>query len=664
MPRNRWVPCALVGLLAIGLHLRTLAFGFVFDDEDLIVRNFFLPQPWSALHAFAHDFWYGSVAYGGYYRPLVTATLAVNGRLFAWSPAGFHLLNVLLHALNSALLFLLARRLGAAGPAAGLAAALFAVHPAAAWPVGSIVARVDLLPATFVLLAWIAWTTPRPGSAAPLFAAVCFLLALLSKESAIAFLIVPLMGLRQTEPRPLTGAPARPPGSRFLACLTVATALLAYLALRRWSGVPMTVERDAVDPLVNPLARLPLPSRLYAALELSGRYLLCLLVPGHFTDPHGYGPASTPPSAADLGVVLSGLLLVAWVLVVLVLWVRRARLAAPLAFSLASFLPASNLVTPIASLYAQNFLYLPLIGFCLALGDLLGRLKWSVEAGEPDVARRRRVAWVAASPLLGLLAIASFREAGIWRDAPTLFSSWAKRFPNYALAHQRLGLALLETGQPAAAAGSFRRALALDDRNVETYDKLSVALLMAAQGRTDLEESLKHNRTAVSLMVRSLSEARTRAAQILIDLDRPTEAEQEAREALRLLQDLAPARAALAESLFRQKRYDEAAAEFKGIVRLQPDDPNARSAYLVSLIDAGDLEEARAQANEARRAFPQLAWFDFCLARIEARSGHKQEALRLLKACVTRDAAARSWIGQVNDFRLYRGEPEFDVLLK
>ncbi|HYS77546.1 MAG TPA: hypothetical protein VEO94_01820, partial [Candidatus Dormibacteraeota bacterium] len=240
-----------MGLIAIGLHLRTVGFGFVFDDDPLIVRNFFLPQPWSALRAFAHDFWYGSTSYGGYYRPLVTASLALNGRLFAWSPAGFHLLNVLIHAVNSALLFLLARRLGAAERAAGLAAVLFAVHPAAAWPVGSIVARVDLLPATFVLLAWIAWSSRRGGPGATILAAACFLLALLSKESAIAFLIVPLMGLRPPAPGRATAPPARPVGRRLLACLPVALALLAYLALRSRSGVPLTVEREAVDPLVN-----------------------------------------------------------------------------------------------------------------------------------------------------------------------------------------------------------------------------------------------------------------------------------------------------------------------------------------------------------------------------------------------------------------------------
>ncbi len=345
------------------------------------------------------------------------------------------------------------------------------------------------------------------------------------------------------------------------------------------------------------------------------------------------------------------------------LWLRRDRVAGPLAFALASFLPASNLLTPIASLYAQNFLYLPLVGIGLALADLPGRAGTIGQTGRPG-ARHPRLAIAAAALALGLLACGSYREAGIWRDGPALFTAWTRRFPNYALAHQRLGLAFLETGQPAAAVPPLRKALALDDRNVETYDKLSLALMLAARSRSDLEESLEHNRTAVSLLVKSLAEARTRASQILASLGRPAEAEQEAREALRLDPGFTAARTALAESLFRLERYAEAAGEFKGLVLSQPDDPNLWSPYVVSLIHAGDLKEARTQAERARRAFPGAAWFDFCLARVEARTGHKKEALELLKSCAARDPATREWIGKVPDFDSYRGDREFDAILK
>ena len=134
------------------------------------------------------------------------------------------------------------------------------------------------------------------------------------------------------------------------------------------------------------------------------------------------------------------------------------------------------------------------------------------------------------------------------------------------------------------------------------------------------------------------------------------------RDTLRLSPDSIPARQSLAESLFQQSKYSEAAAELKELVRVRPDDPDVRSPFVVSLIHAGDLAEARRAAEAARRAFPDLAWFDFCLARVEARGGRKAEALALLKRSLERDPATHEWIRKVDDFEGYRGTPGFDEL--
>src|SRR6266571_9475006 len=198
MPRSRWIPSVVVALVAAAMYIRTAAFEFVFDDLHLIVNNAFLRETWSPLTAFAHHFWYGTVFSAAYYRPVVISSLALNGRVLGWGPAGFHLVNVLLHAINAALVFALVRRLGTPGWAAFCAALLFAVHPVAAWPVASIVARVDLLPALFLLLAWLALDAGHVSSLRrATLTGLLFLLALLSKESALAFLVVPVLALRR-----------------------------------------------------------------------------------------------------------------------------------------------------------------------------------------------------------------------------------------------------------------------------------------------------------------------------------------------------------------------------------------------------------------------------------------------------------------------------------
>src|SRR6266571_304639 len=387
MARRRWLSYAAVAFLAGAIFAETPRFGFVFDDEHLIVNNRFLREPCSPVLAFGHHFWHGTPSGTGYYRPIVIASLALNGRLLGWGPAGFHLVNLLLHALNACLVLALGRRLRLAGWGPELAAALFAVHPAAAWPVASIVARVDLLPALFILLAWIAHASadycgsPVRALASVILAGLCFFAALLCKESAVAFLAVPLLDLRlgrRFDGRSDDGQPIPRSAStwdRWGTVVSTWAAAVAYVAIRSRLGIGLFLGPEQIDPLMNPLSRLPLPERLWGALALAGRYLLYLLLPARFGDPRGYSPGSALPSLVDPWTILGALLLCGWAWLLGMLWRRKDQALVLLAFTLASFLPASNLLVPIAALYAQNFLYLPLLGLALAAGDLCGRLR-------------------------------------------------------------------------------------------------------------------------------------------------------------------------------------------------------------------------------------------------------------------------------------------------
>src|SRR5258706_452619 len=233
MARMRGLPPLAVALLALLPYHRVPGYAFVFDDLHLIVHNAFLKMPWSAFNAFGHDFWHGTPFGAAYYRPLVVASLALNGRLLGWGSPGFHLINMALHAANSVLLYHVARRLGAGVRGAAAVAALFAVHPVAAWPVASIVARVDLLPGLFLLLAWgvLSAGGERRGPGRAALAGGLFLCALLSKESAAAFLIVPLLSLRRMK--------GDVPAAGKAPVVAVLAALAVCLALRAAAGVPL-----------------------------------------------------------------------------------------------------------------------------------------------------------------------------------------------------------------------------------------------------------------------------------------------------------------------------------------------------------------------------------------------------------------------------------------
>jgi len=663
MRMPRWASYAAVATLAAAVYLPTLAFPFVFDDEPLIERNTFLREAGSPLRVLGHHFWHGVSEAPYYYRPVVVLSLALNGRMFGWEAVGFHAVNVLLHAGNAALVLALAQRLGVPRGGALLAAALFAVHPAAAWPVASIVARVDLLPALFVLLAW--WSCAsdpggvaarRPTAAAALLTGICFLLALLCKESAVAFLVVPLLGLRRF--RAPAGRPQGAVVSTPAAVAVTCAALAGYLALRASAGVWLGGERAAVSPITNPLGTLPSSERAAAALALGGRYLLYLVAPLRLTDSRNYLAAGGPPPFGSAAVLVPLLVLACFVAAVGLLWLRRDSLCLPLAFLLGSFLPASNLIVPIDSLYAQNFLYLPLVGLSLAVGDVATRFASRVEQ---SVCRPPRGAWLAI-PVLAILAFGSYREAAIWRDNVALFRAWSERFPASAVGHSGLGSELLRRGEVAAAIPSLRRALAIYPANPRARQNLASALLQASPGAGGVEEAREQSAAAVALAPDFVL-ARVTLACALLRLGRPGEAEAEAREAVRLAPGFVSARAAVAEALFQRAEFPSAAREFAELAEFDPGNQEFRSGLIVSLLQSGDLTAARRAAERARGEFPGVAWFDFCLARVAARSGSKEETLDLLRAARNRDGATLGWVRQVDDFDRYAAELRAEGLL-
>ncbi len=653
---------AIVVLVAAAVHLQTLGFPFVFDDRYLVVLNAFLREAWSPIDAFAHHFWYGTPSGTAYYRPLVIASLALNGKLLGWGPVGFHLFNLLLHAANSALVLAVLLRIAVPKRAAVFAALLFAVHPATAWPVASIVARVDLLPAFFLLLAWLGL-----ASGSPLATGLAFLGALLCKESAIAFLGVPFLSLRApllpahgaaapATGGPRTGSTPAGPGMRAtLACaLAAVAAVAAAIALRLVAHVGLAMGAR-IDGAVNPLAMMDGWERRRAALRLAGRYLGYLFVPWRFTDGAAYGPGKSGPAWGDPGVLFGTILLALLAGLTVWLWLRRDRLSLFVGFMVAAFLPASNLLTPIGSLYAQNFLYLPLLGLALAAGDARGRL----------TSRAGRVVGFAAAGVLVLCAAGTIAEARLWRSGPALFTAWTERFPNYGFGWVGLGTARLDEGDAAGAEQDLRRSLTLDDRNAKAHYNLAVVILQTTPppelGGTEadaarLREGIEHSRRAAEIDP-LMSEAHINAARLLMLLDRPAEAEAEARLALEKTNDQAPAspggmaRRALAESIFKQHRYAEALTLYTELLPATPVDPNLRAQYLDALFEAGDPAAARREGERARSDFPDLAWFILYSARVEARDGHADQARELLRAARARDPKVDEWIGRYPELR-------------
>ena len=181
----QWAPSTSTSLLILIVSI-ALTFGqvifaeFVWDDKNLILNN-----PWMRHSQTIIDTWKSDLGTHQWwrqtgYRPLVILFYWLEFKLFGSNPMGFHAVTLLLHILNTALVFKLCQT-KTSGIAAILASAVFAIHPVQVEAVSNIASHTDLMATSGILVSLLLWTRPHWRWSCALF----IFLALCSKESAI-----------------------------------------------------------------------------------------------------------------------------------------------------------------------------------------------------------------------------------------------------------------------------------------------------------------------------------------------------------------------------------------------------------------------------------------------------------------------------------------------
>ncbi|HYM11212.1 MAG TPA: DUF1736 domain-containing protein [Bryobacterales bacterium] len=434
-------PRVLAGLVfaaAVAVYLNSLGGDFVFDDTSLVEHNPLLHSLGFANLAriFGSHYWQAVEGHGGLYRPIVVLSYAINYALGGLHPWGYHLVNLLIHAANAALVFFLIAELFADRTFALWSGLLFALHPIRTEGVAYIAGRTESLAALFFLLAW--WLYLRPERRFVAFAALAFFLAVLSKESAFTFLAVP----------PLTDyvLRRRPDPLRYAALAAAAAAALGLRYVVLGGFAPLYI-----NPASNPLAHAALATRLLTAAVVLGKYLWLLLFPIPLSADYSFNQIPLVAHPADPWFLLSAAALLALCAAALCAFLRGARAwFFCLAFFLATFSIASNFLRPIGTIMAERLLYLPSLGFTCAIAYAIARAQQ---------APRRREAATAFAILLALFyAGRTVLRNADWHDHLALFSSAAVVSSDSSLVQANYANALLYQARDAAAAAEHARA--------------------------------------------------------------------------------------------------------------------------------------------------------------------------------------------------------------
>jgi tetratricopeptide (TPR) repeat protein len=632
---RRLLWAGLILLITFVTYLPALRDGFVWDDYENVAAN-------QSLHTLdgLKQIWVNPHASYQYY-PLTYTSFWIEFHLWGLRPAGYHLVNILLHALNALLLGILLESL--AVPGAWLAALIFAVHPVHVESVAWITERKNVLSGFFFLASFLAYFRFTAGVERRwrwyALSLGLFLCALLGKTAAAVLPVAILLVLwwKQDRMRRADLLPVLP--------FFLLSAALGWVTV--WVEVH-DVGAQGPEWAMTKAQRVLMAGRAvwFYASKLAWPHPLTFIYPRWQIDPTAWQQYLFPAAAAA---------------VIGLLWFFRRRIGkGPLAAVL-FFVCAAAPVPAFIKVYfmhysyvADHFQYLASMGLiALAVAVISGGMR-------PPAART-----LACGAAVLALSILSWRRCGAFRNDESVWRDTLLGNPDCWMAQNNLGAILFDRGEDAEAVGHFEQALRVKPDYAEAYNNLGTAMIrerkipeaigdyqqalrlkpdyanahfnlgnaLVQQGKVD--EAIGHYRESLRINPYS-AEAHYNLANALVAQGKLDEAIGHYQQALQLKPGYAEAHNNLGRTLLQQGNFDDAISHLQLALQIKPDYAEAHNNLGFALLQQHSLEQAIAHFQQAVQLKPDFAEAHFTLGFALLQEGktaeaiaHFQQALRL-----------------------------------
>jgi tetratricopeptide (TPR) repeat protein len=579
---------------------------YIWDDDFYVTENIHL----RTLPGLGR-IWFDIGATPQYY-PAVHTTFWIEYHLWELEPFGYHLVNVLLHAMGSVLLWLVLRRLSV--PGAWLAATLFALHPVQVESVAWITERKNVLSGVFYFAALLAYcrfakieTDQAPDGCRWRYyglAVVLFACALLSKTVTCTLPAVILLLLWWKRRR-----------VSWREVLPLAPMLAVGLAmglLTAWME-KHTVGARGAEWGWSFVERCLLAGRVVWV------YLGKLVWPAELMFFY-------PRWRLDASAWWQYLFPVAAVAVPLILWLLRARLGkAPLVAALffgGTLFPALGFIDVYPMRYsfvADHFQYLACAGPLALFAALIATV---IRLKRPAPRTARVADTVVSAVVLLAMGTLTWRQGLIYKDVETLWRDTVQKNPDAWMAYNNLGNVLKERGQVDEALAHYRKALDIYPDCLRAHGNLAATLYELGE----VDQAIVHLKEAMRLQPGYATPHR-RLGEVLKGLGRVEEAVEQYRKALAIDPNLVRAHVELADLLRAAGQPSQAVEHYRRALVLDPHRADVHNDLGIALAMQGRLEEATTCFREAVRLRPDFTDALGSLGMVLVQQGRTQEAL-------------------------------------
>jgi len=572
----------LILVLAVILAYQPVWYaGYIWDDDAHVTANPCIVGPLGL-----KEIWTTSAAAIG---PLTFTTFWVEHALWGLAPLPYHLVNVLLHGACAVVLWRVLRSLQI--PGAWLGAALWALHPVEVESVAWITEMKNTQSGLFYLLSILFFVKGLRArdldgqtsggwnyALTLLFAA----LAMASKSSTVILPLVLCLCAWWMDGRWHWRNLAR-----------VAPIFLMSIAA---SALSIGTQKLSLATFPDPQGVRSWPERLVTAGDAVWFYL------GKLLWPH---PLITiyPRWQIDAGQLVSYLPLLAVMIVLFLLWLKRDSWSRPWFFVFAYFLTA---LLPVLGLVEHYFLRYSFVGdhfqYLAGMGPLALAGAGMTRLADFAIPGRPWLQSALGAGVLLILGISSWQRAWVYQSEETLWTDALAKNPNCWLGHYNLGLFLFHKGQVDEAMAHYQKALEINPNDAEAHNNLGNLLFQKGQ----VDQAMAEYQKALGINPND-AEAHNNLANLLFQKGRLDEAIAHYQNVLEINPSLVDTHYNLGNAFFQKGQVDEAIAQFQKALEIEPNFAEAHYHLGNALLQKRRLDEAIAQYQKALEIDPYSA---------------------------------------------------------